>query len=266
MTQEAITNDRPRCAGVRTSGHWKGSPCCAVPTVEYGGMHWCKNHLPVAGERAKAEGIARRAELYNAAFPNRPGLLADAGMVVGTWMIGACYKNPNPLYGAYPKGYLERVHAMFPEARRVLHAFSGGLTYENAKAAHDQFGFHVTPRAPARDVELVDLKGPEDGRHPTWQGDLHDFCELPDRQGRFDLILADPPYSAGDAEKYGVPMVNRGRVMRSLRKVAARGANLVWLDQVWPMHRKDEWRTWGTIGLVRSTNHRVRMVSMFEVA
>lgn len=36
------------------------------------------------------------------------------------------------------------------------------------------------------------------------------------------------------------------------------------IDQVWPMHRKAEWKTWGTIGLVRSTNHRMRLVSMFE--
>jgi hypothetical protein len=40
----------------------------------------------------------------------------------------------------------------------------------------------------------------------------------------------------------------------------------VWLDQVWPMHRKDEWRTVGRILLQRSTNHRVRLVSIFERA
>jgi hypothetical protein len=33
---------------------------------------------------------------------------------------------------------------------------------------------------------------------------------------------------------------------------------------VWPMHRKDEWRTVGRIMLVRSTNHRVRCVTIFE--
>ena len=78
---------------------------------------------------------AMRAGHYNAAFPNRPPLVYGNGMVVGTWMIGACYKNPNPLYGAYPHGYLERVHSMFPDAREVLHAFSGGLTLDAAHYA-----------------------------------------------------------------------------------------------------------------------------------
>jgi hypothetical protein len=197
-------------------------------------------------------------------------------MVAGTWMIGACYKNPNPLYGAYPHGYLERVHAMFPDAKSILHVFSGGLTEDAARdvwvgedvchcgatvAQHINLlgcpGFRSI-----YDMELVDMHGPEQGRYPTWQGDVLD---LPSSwEGRFDLILADPPYSADDAEKYDCPPTNRGRVMRALRHVAKPGGNLVWLDQVWPMHRKVDWKTWGTVGLVRSTNHRVRLVSMFE--
>jgi hypothetical protein len=32
----------------------------------------------------------------------------------------------------------------------------------------------------------------------------------------YDLVLADPPYSTSDAERYGVPMVNRNKVMREL--------------------------------------------------
>jgi len=40
--------------------------------------------------------------------------------------------------------------------------------------------------------------------------------------------------------------------------------HLVWLDTVWPMHRKAEWRTVGRILLQRSTNHRARIVSIFE--
>ena len=41
-------------------------------------------------------------------------------------------------------------------------------------------------------------------------------------------------------------------------------AFVVWLDTVWPMHRKDTWRTVGRILLQRSTNHRVRLVTLFE--
>lgn len=205
--------------------------------------------------------IRERVDAYNAAHPNYPGLLADAGMVVGTWMIGACYKNPNPLYGAYPYGYLKRVHSMFPDARHVLHAFSGGLTKSAAIMAAFDGGLNL---AQPYTTELVDMHGPEQGRHPTWQGDLLEFCELPDRQGRFDLILADPPYSAEDAKKYDCPPPNRRATLQALRRVCKTGGNLVWLDTQWPMHRKTEWKTWGTVGLLRSTQHRMRLVSMFE--
>ena len=87
-----------------------------------------------------------------------------------------------------------------------------------------------------------------------------------DWAGRFDLVLADPPYSSKDAEVYGTPMPNRAKVMRALARVTRPGGNLVWLDTRWPMHRKDQWRCWGHVALVRSTNHRVRLVSMFERA
>ena len=109
---------------------------------------------------------------------------------------------------------------------------------------------------------LVDLHGPDKGRYPTWQGDV---MNLPvEWNGRFDLILADPPYSQSDAELYGTSMINRSEVIDKLRHVAKTGATLVWLDQVWPMHRKYEWKTYGHIGLVRSTNHRMRLVTLFE--
>lgn len=192
----------------------------------------------------------QRANFYNTKWPDRPPLNGGK-MLTGVWMIGSCYKNPNPLYGAYPHSYLERVHSMFPDVRSVLHVFSGGLSVE-----------HAREYAGTADVELVDLMGPEQGRHPTWQGDV---CSMPSEwDGRFDLVLADPPYSTEDAAVYGTKMVNRGKVTTALRRVCKPGGTLVWLDTVWPMHRKVEWLLWGTIGLVRSTNHRVRLISMFK--
>ena len=202
---------------------------------------------------------ARRAAHYNERFPDRPPLVYGCGMVAGTWMIGSCYKNPNPLYGAYPHGYLDRVHAMFPDARKILHVFSGGLRPTQATEAAWPNPEQWTD---GREMELVDMHGHDKGRFPTWQGDLHDMPE--EWADRFDLVLADPPYSAADSITYECPAPNRAKIMRSLRRVTRKGGNLVWLDQVWPMHRKAEWKTWGTIGLVRSTNHRMRLVSMFE--
>ena len=192
------------------------------------------------------------AEHYNAKYPDRPGLTYSHGWLTGVWCIGNMFGNAVSFYGAYPRGYLQRVHSMFPNAQRVLHVFSGSLTIEQAAA--------VAPNA--QTIELVDLRNTESGCYPTWQGNV---VSLPDAwHGYFDLILADPPYSRADAQKYDVPMLNRGRATRALRRVVAPGGVLVWLDQVWPMHRKADWKCWGHVAVVRSTNHRVRLASFFE--
>ena len=80
----------------------------------------------------------------------------------------------------------------------------------------------------------------------------------------FDLILADPPYSIEDSEHYSPTMVKRNKVMKALGKKAKGGTHVVWLDQVLPMYRKDEWKLVGIIGMVKSTNHRFRVVTIFE--
>lgn len=220
----------------------------------------------------------QRAGYYNTAFPNRVPLSEKNGMVGGCWMIGAAFRNPSrmpdgsPFYGSYPHGYLERVHAMFPDAKKILHVFSGGLTYE---LAIEPYLSSVSPKIirskeipftavdteyPLECMELVDLGG--EGRHPTWEGNVD--CMPAEWEGRFDLVLADPPYSPADAGTYGVPMYSRRKALTELHRVTATAGNLVWLDQVWPMHRKDQWKTWATIGLVRSTQHRMRLVTFFE--
>lgn len=205
---------------------------------------------------------------HDEAFPKRPPLAASPEWVTGTWASGSAWKNPNPLYGAYPRGYLRRVHSCFPFSRKILHVFSGGLDRDQAVAtvllaqreAMLRVGGEGVPEVQA--MELVDLKGPEDGRHPTWQGDV---LALPEEWAeRFDLVLADPPYSEEDAAKYGVKMPLRHEVTHALRRVTMKGGVLVWLDTVWPQHRKEQWRCFGQIGVVRSTNHRVRLCSMFE--
>lgn len=205
------------------------------------------------------------ADNYNTAFPDRVPLSEKNGMMGGCWMIGNQYRNPSrmpdgsPFYGSYPHGYLQRVHAMFPDARKILHVFSGGLTVDMARDACDDVVQSSVPfQRPL--IELVDLGG--DGRHPTHQSRVE---EMPlDWFQRFDLVLADPPYSTADADKYGVAMYSRRKVLTELHRVAAPGANLVWLDTCWPIHTKKQWKTWGTIGLVRSTQHRTRLVTFFE--
>lgn len=182
-------------------------------------------------------------------------------------LYGVTWNSPDrprgsTLYGAYPHGYLDRVHSMFPDVREILHVFSGGLRVVDVDIGWPPVFVRGVEQEVTRNYELVDLKGPAEGRYPTWQGSLFDMPE--DWHGRFDLILADPPYSEDDAKKYGTKNPPRGKTFRHLRKFAKTGGHLVWLDQQWPMHSKEQWKCWAHIGLVRSTQHRVRLVSMFE--
>jgi 16S rRNA G966 N2-methylase RsmD len=97
---------------------------------------------------------------------------------------------------------------------------------------------------------------------PTWVADAHNLSAVP--LDIYDLVLADPPYSVEDAERYQTTMVQRNVVMRSLAAGMASGARVVWLDQVLPMYRKDEWAIEAVIGMVKSTNHRFRVTTIFR--
>ncbi len=97
---------------------------------------------------------------------------------------------------------------------------------------------------------------------PTWVADAHDLTAVPLHD--YDLVMADPPYSVEDAERYQTTMVKRNVVMRSLAAGMAAGARVVWLDQVLPMYRKDEWAIEAVIGMVKSTNHRFRVATIFR--
>jgi hypothetical protein len=66
-----------------------------------------------------------------------------------------------------------------------------------------------------------------------------------------------------DAERYQTTMVKRNVVMRALQRLAP-GAHIVWLDQVLPMYRKDAFDLEAVIGMVKSTNHRFRVVTVFR--
>jgi hypothetical protein len=172
-------------------------------------------------------------------FP-RSLFIAEDGRVVGTWIMGNDYRVKSGYYRGYPAGYLRRVKSLFPEKRRVLHLFSGQV---------DQT---------ALPGDTVDIN---ESLRPTFVDDAQKLERVPLED--YDLILADPPYSIEDAERYQTSMVKRNSVMRALQRVAE-GTHIVWLDQVLPMYRKDAFGIDAVIGMVKSTNHRFRVVTVFR--
>jgi hypothetical protein len=158
-------------------------------------------------------------------------------------MVGNNYRNPVKYYGAYPATYLKRIHALFPDAQKVLHLFSGVTETGLWPVEHT---LDINP----------DL-------HPTFVGDAARVHEI-DGLSTYDLVLADPPYSHTDAAKYGYKLPNKRQTMLSVANIVAPNGYLVWLDVTLPMFRKVLWSLVGTIGLIRSTNHRVRGIFIFQ--
>jgi hypothetical protein len=55
-----------------------------------------------------------------------PPCLGIAGRwVYGMWLCGNDYTVSSGYHGGYPRTYLKRVKALFPDKRRALHLFSG---------------------------------------------------------------------------------------------------------------------------------------------
>lgn len=166
--------------------------------------------------------------------------LSEDGRITGTWIMGNAYGVKSGYYGGYPHGYLKRIRALFPDKKAPLHVFSGRV---------DQSAW------PGDTVDLnADLE-------PTFLDDAQTLLGVPLR--KYDIILADPPYSVEDAEHYQPTMVKRNQVMRALEGCKP-GTHVVWLDQVLPMYRKANWEVEAVIGMVKSTNHRFRVITIFK--
>ena len=187
--------------------------------------------------------LAERIDSYNARMPYPRSLfLAGDGRIVGTWIMGNNYRATSDVYGSYPHGYLKRVKALFPDKASALHLFSG-----------------LVDRT-AWPGDTLDIR-PE--VNPTYVCDAQQSLHgVP--LDSYDIVLADPPYSVEDAERYRTTMIKRNRIMRRLAECCKPGTHVVWLDQVLPMYRKTEWSVVGVIGMVRSTNHRFRVITIFE--
>jgi hypothetical protein len=175
-------------------------------------------------------------------FPESLFLGGD-GRIVGVWIMGNDYRVKSEYYGGYPATYLKRVKALFPDmiGQPTLHLFSGMVDRT------------IIPG------DTVDLNP---ALNPDYIDDAQSLTEVPLEKYRF--VMADPPYSVEDAERYQTNMVKRNKVMSALGARLQPGAYVVWLDQVLPMYRKSEFSVEGLIGMCKSTNHRFRMVVIFK--
>jgi hypothetical protein len=183
--------------------------------------------------------LQQRADLYRKAFPGHPPMNLVNDRLEAVWIIGNSYGG-SKYYGSYPGNYLKRVFALFPGCQpHTLHLFSGSLPKE--------LGYTVDLN-PANNPSLI-----ADAEKLSEQMTL-----------KWDLILADPPYSREHAEKYGFPMIDRRKVLGECWKVISPGGWLIWLDEVCPIFSKEKWH-WGMFfPIFTSTNRRIRAVFGFQ--
>lgn len=202
-----------------------------------------------SGEKSVEPITALRGRLYNESewgqkFPDSQLAISDR-WVSGTWVCGNNYHNPSGYYGSYPPKFVEKLYSMFPDAKEILHLFSGSLTKEEVER-------------PMTKVARMDIN-PK--LKPDIVGDA--AVSIPVAYD-FDLIMADPPYSIEDAEHYGPCLVNKRKVLAACHRVLRPGGTLAWMDQSIPMYRKEDWHWYGIISIYRSTNHRIRGVMLFR--
>lgn len=188
---------------------------------------------------------AHRAMDYNSSewgqrYPGSKLFVGAGPFVSGTWLLGRNYVGSG-YYGSYPPQYLGRVGALFTDASKVLHLFSGSL-----------------PRS--KNYVTLDLQG-----NPSVKGDAHKLVEK-FGLAKFEVIYADPPYTKADAAHYDTPMINRRLVLIECSQVLVPGGYLVWLDTVWPMVRSELLVLVGAILILRSQNHRARVAFLFRKA
>lgn len=187
--------------------------------------------------------IADRAQSYNTTFPKYPPVYAAGDWLYGMWMIGNYYKRKYDYYGAYPPSYLRRIHSLFPDKTNILQLFSGMLDKEEAK------GIRFDIKDNNRMIDVV--------------GDVNQIHNI-FKPNSFDLVIADPPYTPKDFEKYNTKTFNKRITLKNIVQIIKPGGHLVWLDLSIPIYTKVNYKLIGTIGLLTGTNRKVRITSIFE--
>ncbi len=172
-------------------------------------------------------------------FPKYPPTIYSHGWVYGVWYCSKAWVK-NVIYGQYPRRFLERVLALWPDVMpdRILQVCSGSVT-EPGVCLDISRQFRPTVQANA---EI-----------------------LPFQDGVFDLILYDPPYSPEDAQKYGQEKAPRwNRVRPEFLRVLKAGGHIGILHKYYPNHRRQEMKLMGLIAIVTGVLSVPRLFSIFE--
>ena len=184
-----------------------------------------------------------RAKAFSQRFPKYAPLVVHNDRLFGTWIIGSVFGHKTVYYGEYPYKVRERIEALFPDARSILHLFSGIIVDD-------------PPRVMTWDIKSE--------LHPTVCDDVRNLARHADLLSSVDLVMADPPYEKDDFAKYGCVPFDKFRIIRELGGLMKSGSHLAWLDLRIPMYDRKIWSLLGHVGMVVGTNTRARMLTLWE--
>lgn len=167
-------------------------------------------------------------------------------------------------YGAYPNGFLERARALLGVTPfdPVLHVCGGRAREYPAKPR----GFGPNDQTLDLDASLTpDFVQAATAPLPLMAGfDLKDEYPL---NLPWPALIADPPYTEADAEKYapGVkafPAANL--ILKNMLTVVRPGGRVGMLHYVLPQPPREGVRFVACIGVIVGFNNRMRVFSVFE--
>lgn len=157
-------------------------------------------------------------------------------------------------YGAYPSGFLERARALLgvTPMDSVLHVCGGRAREYPAK-----------PRGFGPNDKTLDLDA---SLQPDYVGRADWAIPLAHGTG-WAALIADPPYTEDDADKYApgrsaFPSANR--ILKNMLEVVRPGGRVGMLHYVLPQPPRDGVRFVACVGVIVGYNNRMRVFSVFE--
>lgn len=162
-------------------------------------------------------------------------------------------------YGAYPNGFLERARALLGVTPfdAVLHVCGGRAREYPAKPR----GFGPNDKTLDLDASL----SPDFIRAAT--SPLPGMMAGVDDEEYWPALIADPPYTEADAEKYApgaaaFPKANL--ILKNMLAIVRPGGRVGMLHYVLPQPPRDGVRFVACVGVICGFNNRMRCFSVYE--
>lgn len=149
------------------------------------------------------------------ALPNYNYQNKEFNIIADIWLCSSQEKNKineKEFSGAYPAGFLKRLKSAFGKhyptnTNNILHVCAG----------------RIDPSEGWR----LDVSEDFD---PDTLGNAEDMGELKDES--FEWVMADPPYNQEASKKYyGMPLLNKSKMMKEMTRVCKKGGFVALLDQ-----------------------------------